>query len=420
MAKVTRRKVEGEKEVWVADWYDFGKRKVKRFDTKREAADFLAGVVTAQRQRPTPTIDPHVTLAAFVPEFMTWSRGRDVRASTLERYRIALERHILPALGHVKVRELDRPKVARFLAQKRTEADSLQGQKGDKTEGRRVLSRGSVLHLLTTLGAILTAAVAYQLVVAHPLRGLVKELRLTRRKGEKIKAFDVEQLARLYAVAREEAPDALPALAVMGAAGLRLGEALALKWDHVDFGTARLYVREQLGGAPLKDGEERTVDMAADLSALLADTLRQRREAAFREGRTPSPYVTIPDFEKGTDAKARQRAIKLVSRRMARVLKLAGLPTHHTPHSLRHTFASVLISAGVSPAYVQRQLGHSSIALTVDLYGRWLPIAVPGAVDRLGACLTGASGDATGKEKPAIGKGANLAAALNLAEAASY
>ena len=50
---------------------------------------------------------------------------------------------------------------------------------------------------------------------------------------------------------------------------------------------------------------------------------------------------------------------------------------------LRHTFASLLLQAGVSPAYVQRQLGHASIQLTVDTYWRWLPMGNKAAVDGL-------------------------------------
>ncbi len=55
-----------------------------------------------------------------------------------------------------------------------------------------------------------------------------------------------------------------------------------------------------------------------------------------------------------------------------------------TPHCFRHTFASLLLQRGESPAYdVQRQLGHASIQLTVDTYGRWLPMGNKAAVDRL-------------------------------------
>ena len=50
---------------------------------------------------------------------------------------------------------------------------------------------------------------------------------------------------------------------------------------------------------------------------------------------------------------------------------------------LRHTFASLLLQQGESPAYVQRQLGHASIQLTVDTYGKWLPLGNKAAVNRL-------------------------------------
>jgi hypothetical protein len=66
----------------------------------------------------------------------------------------------------------------------------------------------------------------------------------------------------------------------------------------------------------------------------------------------------------------------------ARLLKHAKLPGHFSPHCLRHTFASLLLQQGESAAYVQRQLGHASIKLTVDTYGKWLPIGNKAAVDR--------------------------------------
>jgi integrase len=73
---------------------------------------------------------------------------------------------------------------------------------------------------------------------------------------------------------------------------------------------------------------------------------------------------------------------------MTRVLKVANLPLHFTPHCLRHTYASLMLQQGESPAYVQRQLGHASIQLTVDTYGKWLPMGNKGAVDRLDEVAT--------------------------------
>jgi Phage integrase family len=82
-------------------------------------------------------------------------------------------------------------------------------------------------------------------------------------------------------------------------------------------------------------------------------------------------------------AKDEQRITKRLARAFARVLRRAGLADHFTPKSLRHTFGSQLISRGFSPAFVQQQMGHASIQLTVDTYGSWLPIQAPGAVDAL-------------------------------------
>ena len=72
---------------------------------------------------------------------------------------------------------------------------------------------------------------------------------------------------------------------------------------------------------------------------------------------------------------------------MIRILKKANLPLHFTPHCLRHAYASVMLQQGESVAYVQRQLGHASIQLTVDTYGKWQPMESHAAVDRLDATI---------------------------------
>jgi integrase len=64
-------------------------------------------------------------------------------------------------------------------------------------------------------------------------------------------------------------------------------------------------------------------------------------------------------------------------------LKAANLPEHHTPYSLRHTFAKLHLEAGTSPVYVQRQLGHANISITVDRYGKEARPSDLAAADRL-------------------------------------
>jgi len=72
-----------------------------------------------------------------------------------------------------------------------------------------------------------------------------------------------------------------------------------------------------------------------------------------------------------------QRKIQTI---LKKVCKLAGLRVRN-PHDLRHTYATSLLMAHQSPAYVQRQLGHSSIKPTVDIYGYWISGEGRGGLD---------------------------------------
>jgi len=117
------------------------------------------------------------------------------------------------------------------------------------------------------------------------------------------------------------------------------------------------------------------------MSPGLAQALR-RLEVAQKAETLRHGWSAVPPWVFCDDA-GRPLKEQRVERWFKRVLKVANLPGHFSPHALRHTYASLLLADGVSPVYVQRQLGHASIRLTADLYGRWLPIEGRGAVDRL-------------------------------------
>jgi integrase len=149
-----------------------------------------------------------------------------------------------------------------------------------------------------------------------------------------------------------------------------MGEARALQWDDVDLARREIRIARAISGGKVdtpKSGHGRTIDM----SAQLADILRRR---SLQRGRAPWVFQS----EAGTLLDHHN-----VAKRFRRLLRDAKLPTHFHLHCLRHTFASLLLADGVSPAYVQEQLGHASIELTVGTYGRWLRKKAPGAVDAL-------------------------------------
>ncbi len=221
-------------------------------------------------------------------------------------------------------------------------------------------------------------------------------MRLSRSplaRAERVKAFDAEQLARFLRVAEERTPDQFPLFFVLSRTGLRLGEALALEWGDLDLVRREMRVARAVStqgriDTP-KSGHGRTVDLGVATCDLLR-SLKARMSAAALARGARLKYV-FPDV-------ADKRPMPHVTPEKAfkRALAAAGLSNHYSPHSLRHTYASLLLQEGVSPAYVQEQLGHSSIELTVGTYGRWLRKRAPGAVDRIDrAASDAAPGTAT-------------------------
>lgn len=143
-------------------------------------------------------------------------------------------------------------------------------------------------------------------------------------------------------------------------AGLRLAEILGLTWADVDFAGDQLRVRFQMG----RDGERRRLKTDAGsrdviLMAGLARDLKRHRLA--------SRYAAAGDlvFATATGRTLGQR--NLTGRGLEKACERAQLQGV-TCHSLRHTFASILIAQGRDPVFVSRQLGHANPAITLRVY----------------------------------------------------
>ena len=245
------------------------------------------------------------------------------------------------------------------------------------------LSRNTVRLILATVRALLNAAVDDGIILANPADKLARKLHLgvpVATRQEQIKAFTAEQLGTFLAAAAKTAPRAYPLFFLLARTGMRLGEALALQWDDLDFTAREIRVARAFSAGRVetpKAGHGRTLDMSQQLARVLRRLEIDRKAETLRRGwQEVPPWIFCSDAGPPLDHNN-------VAKTFKRVLKAAGLPLHFTPHGLRHTFASLLLSARVSPAYVQRQLGHASIKLTVDTYGRWLPMGNKAAIDGL-------------------------------------
>jgi integrase len=162
---------------------------------------------------------------------------------------------------------------------------------------------------------------------------------------------------------------------LLGTTGMRLGEALGLKWDDVDLTKRRLVVRRTLlrhpgrgliFAPPKTDKSRRTIHLsdAARQSLLHHGQGEPERRAQADDWRE---YGLVFTNLHGGPVEAGE-----INRALTLALQQAGLP-HIRVHDLRHTVASLLLEAAVHPKIVQELLGHSTIRLTLDTYSHLAP-----------------------------------------------
>jgi integrase len=309
--------------------------------------------------------DPGISLASYAARWLAQRRGTH-KAATVAGDDSILRRHLLPAFGAMPLREIQRSHVRGFIAAKLAAGSS----------------RCHLRLIWSTLRTLFHDAIDEEIITSNPASRMGRRFKLVtppRVQGEQIKAFTREQLACFLATAAETEPHYYPFLLTMARTGIRIGEALALQWGDIDWTARTIRVERGFSHDVLetpKNGMGRTVDMSAQLAAALRG-LYAARKAEGGAGAKAPPWTFVS--EAGTPL----QVANVRGRVFRRVLERAELPGHFTPHCLRHTFASLLLQQGESPVYVQRQLGHATIGLTCDLYGRWLPMRNVAAVDRL-------------------------------------
>ncbi len=119
--------------------------------------------------------------------------------------------------------------------------------------------------------------------------------------------------------------------------------------------------------------------MSKQLAQVLGQMVLDRKEQLLRLGLSVDQLPQLWLFQNETVKSLDDSKVRKI---FSRVLTKAGLAQRNL-HFLRHTFASLLIQQGESLAYVKEQLGHSSIDVTVDVYGHLIPGSNRQAVDRL-------------------------------------
>lgn len=373
---------------WAIRFRAYGKRRYVALGTSdegwtQEKAEKTLGHVLADVERgiwkpeaPPPDQGP-ATEPTFHEFASEWFEGvaPELRERTRIDYQWRLSNHLLPyfakhRLSAITVEEVDRyrrEKVRESKAVAAARQRQLALPEKDRKRLVRPLSNGSINKTIRLLAVVLEQAVEYGYLDRNPAKGrkrLLKEDKPTRSY------LQPDQVAALLSAAGKIDADARegdtrrrrPLLATLTLAGLRISEALDLRWRDVNLDARHLRV-----AAAKTDAGVREVDLTPALQELLADY------------RSHSPYTQPGDLVFPTSAGKRDNPSNVRNRFLDAAAKLANADLRATgrepmpdvtPHSLRRTFISLLLAAGADVPYVMAQAGHTDPKMTLGLYAK--------------------------------------------------
>ncbi len=243
----------------------------------------------------------------------------------------------------------------------------------------------TVTHIKNAISGVLRLAVEDGVLLVNPAHDIGK-LFQNKSAEKEVDSITKEELQTFLKAFKEHFPRYYPLVLTMARTGMRIGEAMALQWQDVDFEERKIRLRRNFSRGKIqtpKNGKGRNIDMSLQLTGTLKELLHQRKIEKLKNG-----WECFPKFvfitEKGRPALNTSHWRRKF---FDKAVERAGI-RRITPHILRHTYASLLIQAGESLVYIKEQLGHHSIKVTVDIYGHLVPGGNKAAVDSLDEAIS--------------------------------
>ncbi len=328
---------------WKFDYKDIkGKRQIKKgFKTKAEAE--RAYTKLAEELRQGVAINNKITFKEAAETFMRLHVEVNCKPTTQEGYRDYLKNHLNPFFSNMKLNEITPIMTKEFIKQK-------------LETGR---TNSTVNKYTKLMSEIFSFMIDNDVINKNPL-ARIKSLKET--KNDKIRALSTEEVQALLSKTKQVYPDFYPLLFTALFTGMRQGELLGLTWSSINWVKGKIKIDKNYThgrvGTP-KTNKIRYVDMSKELAKVL------------KEWRLACPHseldLVFPNSEGlYTDVH------NMTKRRFKPALRRAGIEEIRF-HDLRHTYASLLLANGAPMKYVQSQLGHASITMTMDLYTHLLP-----------------------------------------------
>lgn len=300
-------------------------------------------------------------LVRWLEEFVKVQR----RPNTFRQYESLVRVHIIPAIGNIQLGRLTAQHVHGLMA------------------SMEKAGHGAVLRAMTrrTLATALEQAIKWELIDRNVARK-VDPPQIPRRE---FVTWSDEQCQAFWKTAESDRV-MFAALYLAVSCGMRSGEVRALQWSSVDLAAGTVSVKHTLfkpkGEEPILGDVKTSAGVRViHMGQSVVEALKRHRGWLLERGMSGKPMVFPSDTGKYISC-------RVFERRFYRLCEAAGLPKIRI-HDLRHTSATLLLQAGVHPKIVSERLGHSNIAITLDLYSHVTPRMDQGAAAKIDELIRG-------------------------------
>lgn len=296
-----------------------------------------------------------------------------VREATFDDYKYLLDRYVSPALGPIKLCDIASIDIQKLY--------------GDMLDAKELSAR-TVRMTHAILSSAMKQAVRWHMLARNPC----EFVDLPRTVRKEMQALSPDEASRFLHAAKADRLGIVLSFAL--ATGMRPEEYLALKWSDVDLHAGNATVRRTLiwrkgggwyFGEPKTSRSRRTIPLPTSLVSALSDHRRKQGESRLKKGADYQNNDLVFATGEGTPILLRN----LVRRHFRPVLVNAKLALSLRLYDLRHSCATLLLSAGENPKVVSERLGHASIVLTLDTYSHVLPSMQQAATEKLERILYG-------------------------------
>jgi integrase len=322
----------------------------KKSEAQRRLAELLVEIEKGSYVKTSRDL----TLGEYLRDWHSSHAHLHCRPRTSEGYAYIIEHYICPRFGRIRLNDLRPMHVANYCAE-------------TVSQGR---SARSALHDFRLLHKALRDAVRLGLLGVNPCDGVEPP----RLENKEMHFLTPAEVGRFLEVAQKAPFPYYYLFRMMLYTGLRRGEALGLTWSNVDLELCTLSVTQALYRVkgtfitqpPKTKSGRRVISLSPSLALLLTDYRRQLEAQHLLCDRIMSDSefcFAHPDGKPFDPPTVTHQFVKLARK--------AGLAARL--HDLRHTYASIMLAAGVNIKAISQALGHANVSITLNVYSHLLP-----------------------------------------------